>query len=313
MLTDPAFAAIDAHPFTGGFGRRYYPLVLGDKRRDESFAVVEQSQPLLLALCTVGEDTLDFYGMPIQIFARAGLSADELIVAIDMAFAQFDGLAAATGVGRITIIDDATNAAPLKQAAEPRGYVGSNHDYAQADLSKDEAGLRQGLRRRFKPFLNWGQRSLSLEIFAAKNPDPALFQKYQEFHRKIAGRTTRQQDSWDVMADWIAAGHGELILASLDGELVAGTMIVDGTSTAFYASGVYDRERFDKPLGHWPLWLAILNARERGLQVFDIGEIPHEGAASGKEVNIGYFKSGFTSTIVTRTIWTSERKIQESQ
>src|ERR1700722_2844189 len=304
MLTDPAFAALDVHPFTGSFGRRYYPAVFGDKRRDESFAVTEQGKPLLLVPCALGEGALDHYGLPARFFPRAGLAQAAPAGAVEAALDHIGALAA--GSNRVTLRDDAGADAPsaLGETCRKRGYAFVPHVDGYADLTGGEAGLRKTLRKRFKSFLNWGKDNLNLEIFTRDNADNTLFQRYQEFHFAVAGRTTRPQVSWDIMADWIAAGHGELILGSLEGKLVAGIMVVDGVSAAYYASGVNDRSRFDKPLAHWPMWLSMLHARERGMGLFDFGDLPLEGAASAKEVNIGYFKRGFVTDTKNWTAWT---------
>jgi len=80
-------------------------------------------------------------------------------------------------------------------------------------------------------------------------------------------------------------------------------LTIDAGSTTYYTSGVYEREMFDKPLGHFPVFDAILRAGERGTRVFDLGEIFPAGAAEEKEVQIGFFKKGFTSTFQLRTHW----------
>ncbi len=298
-LSDPAFAVVNAHPFTGEFGRRYYPAVFGDRRRDESFTVQEGGVARLRVACSAGEGALDWYGMPIQLFARASAAVEPAVV--EAALAHLDTLAEKCAAGQIILLE--APGLPLGVPCRERGYEATEHDYAHADLTGGEAGLRKGLRKSFKSLLNWGKRNLALEIYGKANADRALFKRYQDFHAQVAGRVTRASDSWQVMADWIARGHGELILGSLDGELVTGTMVVDGTEAAYYASGVYDRERFDKPLAHWPLWLGMLHAAERGLRVFDLGELPREGTASAKEVNIGYFKRGFAGELATRAVW----------
>lgn len=303
-LSDPEFAAVDAHPFTGEFGRRYYAAVFGDRRRDESFTIDDNGVARLLVACTAGEGALDWYDMPIRMFARGGAALDLAI--LEAALAHLDTLAGTHAAGQITILE--MPGLPLAALCRACGYSATEHDFASTDLTGGEAGLRKGLRKSFKSLLNWGKGSLTLEIYGKANPDRALFKRYQDFHARIAGRVTRAPDSWGVMADWIACGHGELVLGSLDGALVTGTMVVDGTETAYYASGVYDRDRFDKPLAHWPLWLGMLHAGERGMRVFDIGEIPRAGAADAKEVNIGYFKRGFATEIATRNIWTRERE-----
>lgn len=308
-FADPALAAVNAHPFTGEFGRRYYPAVFGDRRRDESFAVAENGEARMLVTCTTGEGVLDWYGMPIQFFARAGATIGAM--AIDAALAHLDALAKEHGAAAISLRET-----PLVALAEPcrrRGYSSSEHDFAYANLTNGEADLRKGLRKRFKSFINWGKRSMAIETVDREHANRDVFRRYQDFHFAIAGRTTRPQASWDAMYDWIAAGRGELILASLEGALIGGTMVVDGADTAYYASGVYDRARFDKPLAHWPLWLGMLHASERGMRLFDIGEVPREGAASSKEVNIGYFKSGFATDVVTSRIWRRGHSATDSQ
>jgi hypothetical protein len=176
---------------------------------------------------------------------------------------------------------------------------------ALADLDGGEAGLRRGLRKSYKSLINWGQRALTIATVNAGNPDRALFDRYQEFHRIVAGRVTRPQSSWDALFEWVSAGRGELVLGFLDGdELVAGTLVADGLVSSYYVSGVYDRERFDKPMAHWPMWVAMLRSGERGSRIFELGEVPMAGTASPKEVSIGYFKRGFATKIAVSTVWT---------
>jgi hypothetical protein len=125
----------------------------------------------------------------------------------------------------------------------------------------------------------------------------------KDFHAEVAGRVTRAQASWDVMYDWVARGCGELILGSLDGRLVAGSLFVDGTQTCIYASGVYERSLFDKPLAHYPVWLGIEHAHARGMKTLELGEVPAKGAVSDKEFQIGYFKRGFATDLDDHWVW----------
>jgi lipid II:glycine glycyltransferase (peptidoglycan interpeptide bridge formation enzyme) len=84
---------------------------------------------------------------------------------------------------------------------------------------------------------------------------------------------------------------------------VAGSLFIDGTRTAIYASGVYDRSKFDKPLAHYPVWLGIEHAHARGMATLELGEVPPREAVSEKEYQIGYFKRGFATRIDTNTVW----------
>jgi len=297
----PSFAKIDDHPLSGAFARRYYPLVFGRERRESSFAVVKDGMPELIALCSVGPGTVDYYGLPIALFGDAvGVGGSH--VAVDKAF---DYLATLAGSRRSVLISERAldSMSALGAACYQRGFVATRRFKGICNLSLGEAGLRAALRRRYRPMINWGRNNLRTAFVNASNPDASAFSQYQAFHKRIVGRSTRPQDTWDVMFNWIANGHGELVLGYFGADLVAGTMVVDGTTTSYYASGVYDRERFAKPIGHWPMHIAIVRSLARGMKYFEIGDIPAEGAVSAKEYNIGQFKKGFVTEIETWTNW----------
>ena len=124
-----------------------------------------------------------------------------------------------------------------------------------------------------------------------------------EFHFEVAERRTRPQKSWDEMHRNVAGGRAELIAGYLDSHLVAATFINRSKTAAQYSTGVYDRGRFDKPLAHWPVYLAISRARESGCRYFDLGEVFLGPDRSEKEVNIGFFKKGFTDRIEIDAFW----------
>ncbi len=300
------FSLIDEHPIYGAFGRSYYPAVYGERRSDASFAVISGGQPLAIVPCTFGETELDYFGSAIRIFMRSGLEGSEAQRALVAVFSHIDSIMSAHGIRRVTVRDDdrlGTLSSIGKLALNRRASAEMRLSGFCA-LDEGEAAMRRGLRKSFQSLVNWGQRNLKITSVGGGNPDRALFTRYREFHSVVAARVTRSEQSWDAMFDSIAAGHGELVLGFLaSGELVAGNLVVDGTTTSFYASGVYDRERFDQPLGHWPLWLAMLHSAEREKRVFDLGDLPLAGTATEKEFSIGYFKRGFATTIGTWIAW----------
>lgn len=303
---ESAFCAIDAHPVFGGFGQAYYPAVFGERRLDASFAVSEGDQALVVVPCTSGEGCLDYYGMYIRLFLYSGLEEPVARRAIARAFSHLDAIASERKIGKVAIYDDGSlgDLSSVGKQCLNRNATAALRLNGLCTLDKGEGGMRQGLRKSFQSLVNWGQRNLRIESIDAKNADRGLFARYEEFHALTAGRVTRSKRSWDVMFDWIAAGRGELILGYLaDGELVTGTIVVDGATHAYYASGVYDRTRFEQPLGHWPLWLAMLHSAERRKHTFDLGDLPLPDAASEKEVAIGFFKRGFATSIVTWIAW----------
>lgn len=300
----PAFAAIEAHPLTGAFSRSYYPRVFEGQRQRASFAVVADGQPLLIALVTVGPGVIDYFGQPVSLFIAPDADADQVL---ESALQHLSDIAG--GSAELAIREDgaAGERPALSRVCAARGLRAQLRYSGVCDLTAGEAGVRSGLRHSFRSLVNWGRTNLRMSYVNRDTPDRTAFDTYRGFHREVAGRDTRAAASWDAMFAWIASGWGELSLGRLPtGELVAGTMVVDGATTSYYASGVYDRTRFDKPLGHWPVHNAMLRSALRGRMRFDLGEIPVEGTVSPKEFAIGKFKKGFVRDVTPWTKWTAD-------
>lgn len=307
VLRHPRLLAIDRHPVNGAFGRRYYPAVAAGAARAVPFAVVAGGEPLLYAPATIMDGRVSFYGMPLRLFLADGLDARGARRAVDLAFERLDGLASDDAPDGF-VIETAGGASldSVALACLGRGCSASLRLAATVDLAAGEQAWRAALRKSFRSLVNWGERAITLRYVNGSERDRGAFDAYQAFHHRIAGRVTRPQASWDAMFAWIAEGGGELALGHLeDGTLVSATLVVDGTDAAYYASGVYDRERFNKPMAHWPVWNALGRARDRGMAAFDLGEVPLARTASEKEVAIGCFKRGFATALETRLVWTS--------
>lgn len=304
-LIDPSFVSIAAHPVSGEFGRRYYQELAGDGYFDRRFAVIENDVPVLIVLCGVKDAKLSYFGMPVRLFLRAGLPRESVGSVTAAAFRTIDEIVMADNL-QSAIVADFDSAGQLsiigKQCLN-RSAAATVHMGGTCDLAGGPVALRRGLRKSYRSLVNWGERNLRVEFANGQNADYSLFRQFQELHKSVAGRSTRSQKSWDIMFDWIARGGGELVLGYLkNDELVAGTLVVDGAEAATYASGAYDRNKFDMPVSHWPLWLAITRSLERGRTTFDLGELPI-AAADRKESDIGFFKRGFTDVFSTWLSW----------
>jgi len=285
----------------GAFARHYYPVAFAGTRQDASFAIAEGDRPRLLALATAGDCRLDYYGSPLRLCC----AEPEDGAAIAAAFAHIDQLIASRSLKRVEIAEEAPSnrLSPVGEACLNRHFRPSLRMTAWGDLSEGETSLRRGLRKSYKSLLNWGRANMTIAVVNRETPDRAQFDRYQAFHQAVAGRSFRVQNTWDALFTWIESGQGELVLGFLQDDLVAGTLVGDAEGSAYYVSGVYDRERFDKPMAHWPLWTAMLRAHERGLMRFELGDIPLDGDATPKEVAIGFFKRGFATEIATSVVW----------
>ena len=303
--TSQEFAEIQQHPITNSAGEQYYSETHSGAVVC-SFAVVDEEEPQLLAKCTVLEHALGYYQEPAFLFQRKGLSTERLTAAIVAALKELDSLALRANARTVAVRGMSSDAgqATFKREFLRRGCAIETWEVGICDLLLSEQDIHGHVRKSFKSLINWGQRNLAMTYYNTKNPDPALFEAYRHFHVQVAGRVTRSEKSWHSMRDWMLNGGGELALAYLEsGELVAGTMTVDGSEISFYASGVYDRSRFDRPLSHFTVYNSILRSKMRGLKSFDLGHLPAKGIAGEKEYNIGFFKRGFTTDVKAYTVW----------
>lgn len=246
-------------------------------------------------LATRGKDVYDYYGFPIQVHPAPYSCVDSIEAAI-----------ALIGSRASQIADYSNGASSLSQACKNLNFIPARSENAWCDLTGGEDAIHKALRKSYRSLVNWGRRNIHLSYINAENPDREQFKTYQDFHAQIAGRSTRPQATWDAMFDWIAKGGGELSLGRLEnGDLVSGTMVVDGKSISFYASGVYDRDRFEKPMGHWPVYDSIVRSMGRGMKLYDLGDVPAQNNSTTKQYNIGQFKSGFATHVLSQIMWRS--------
>lgn len=302
------FAAWDDHPLYGAFGRRLYGAINDERQRHKTlfFAVIDGDAPLLLAPATSDGEAITMFGLPLPLAVRRDLGQKRQKRAFALAFEHLRTLAADHGCATMRLLGGDSRDFPtvrdsacIDQKARPEAHI-----HAIIDASQDEPALHRQLRDSYRSLVNWGRRQLRQVYVNADNPDRAAFDLYPAFHAKIAGSALYGDACWQPYWDDIAAGRGELSLGYLeDGRLASATLVIDAGRASYYASGVYERELFDKPLGHFPVFDAVLRAGQRGIRDFDLGEIFPAGAASEKEVQIGFFKKGFTNTFQLRTVW----------
>lgn len=300
MIDLKPFPLIDAHPQTGVFGRDYYPKVYEGRSKDLSFSIGSEA----ICLCSLIDGTIGYYGLPLRIFAT-----DQK--AISAVFTRLDELAKEHSATTIQIREPASgtlgeigNQCLKREATATTKLIGCVNLFAGPDV------WRSSLRKRFKQFVNWGQKNLIISYVNGENYTEDQFDRYRNFHALIAGRVTRPIGSWDAMKTHIKNGGGELILGELDGQLVAATLFMDGTDTTIYMSGTYDRDT-EKPISHYMIWHGIERAAQRGMKIFHVGDIHLKDAVDEKNFQIGYFKRGFTTHIDAYTDWTITREVLE--
>lgn len=183
---------------------------------------------------------------------------------------------------------------------EQGGVAAVTHEML-VDLSWDISAIRTNIRKSYKSLLARGEQLWHVDILYAEGE--VVFDEIRRLHQKVAGKITRSAKTWEVQARAFAQNEAFMItLRDSDGALVGGGMFHFTRDEMQYGIGVYERDLFDKPLGHVVQMRAIIEGIKLGLKWYRIGYRYYPGdqrQPSAKEVSIAKFKEGFATHVVT--------------
>jgi hypothetical protein len=157
-------------------------------------------------------------------------------------------------------------------------------------VGEPEAALFAALRKSYRQDIRKAEaRGVEFQVAAA----PWAVLAAHRLHARVAGRETRPQATWDLMAQW--AYHGHLLVAlAVDPEhpedsLRGMAMAIRWGRHAYYASGA----TLDGGLSHGLVWhLARALRCDGATRTFELGWAARDGDTD-KEKAIAFFKSGF--------------------
>jgi lipid II:glycine glycyltransferase (peptidoglycan interpeptide bridge formation enzyme) len=97
----------------------------------------------------------------------------------------------------------------------------------------------------------------------------------------------------DVWQQFLATGRAEMLLASVNAEIVAGLILFIFGQTAWYMYGASSGEQRQFMPNYLLQWAAICRAKERGCTVYDLWGAPDVFAETDRMWGVYRFKSGF--------------------
>jgi hypothetical protein len=295
--------------------RDYYRACEYEVSALHTIAVENETGPVLLIPMVIRDKQLSYFGFPASPVYVNHLNEIERSTALEAACCKAIEYCFKTGNGLIIAMPSTHGPnhkmanwemkllqAGGRQMPNYRGYV---------TIAEAEAVVFSQMRKSYRSLVNWGRRQMQLTFVDSTNPDTHLFDKFRHFHLEVAGKVTRPMVSWDVMFNLVKKGNAILGLAYLNGDLVAGTFLFVQGSFALYGTGVYDRNRFEKPISHWPLVATIQHAKKFGAHLCDLGQVFPDLGVTEKERNIAFFKKGFTNTIINEAYWQLDSNVTE--
>ena len=299
----------NSHPLFGDFHRRTEPHAFRDHSNIEPCPIAVHKDGKLVALvaATNNHGQIDHYGLPLRISLHRGLRSRDMKTAFVRIFDKMKNISQRYKGGKVIILGGECGEAPsaIDQEMIRRMATPSLRIHGISDLSTGQATVQRSIRKSYRSLINWGRKNLKMHYITATNLDHNLFQLFPTFHSRIAGRVHYGTAFWREFWHEIVNGKAELSLGFIDDDkLATAVFIADAGLTSYYGSGVFDRAHFDKSISHFPLYDAMLRASDRGIKIFDLGELhPLNSGVSEKEVQIGYFKRGFASNFTRHTVW----------
>jgi FemAB family protein len=180
------------------------------------------------------------------------------------------------------------------------------------DLSLTLPEIKSSFRKSFRPLVTSGQRLWHIEILSAPG-DVSVWEEFQRLHVEAAGRVTRSSESWQLQHAMIIDDQAFLVvLRDGGGHMVGGGFFTCSADEGAYAVGAYNRNFFDKPLGHVVQYKAIEELKRRGCVWYYIGRRCFPGdspAPNTKELSIATFKQGFASHVLPSFLLTHKVEV----
>jgi len=170
------------------------------------------------------------------------------------------------------------------------------------DLHRGMAEIKKGFRKSYKSLVTSGMKHWVVNVLDTN--DEFIWKKFQQLHYKVSGRKTRSDDTWAIHLEDIAQQRGFLVyLLGSTGEMEGAGFFNFTKHEGLYAVAAYNRELFDKPLGHIVQYRAIEELKKRDVSWYKLGVRPfpsEKPVPTEKEISIGEFKQGFASHMLPR-------------
>ena len=172
--------------------------------------------------------------------------------------------------------------------------IESSHDM-YVDLTFSENDLWKSLRKSYKSLIN----STLKQIIIKNEIDENDFILCKNFHHKVAGRKTRNDETWKLQYESIIMGESKIFMAfDFEKKLLGFSLFQIGDSTVSYSVGAYDRDKFKSlAISHALIWKSILHFKESHKLLY-LGNSSYKKEILDKKLkDINYFKMGFCNKI----------------
>jgi FemAB family protein len=175
------------------------------------------------------------------------------------------------------------------------------------DLKFSIEDIKLNFRKSYKPLITKGIKLWKTQVIDYNSCDiDKKFIELKKFHILVSGRQTRSNKSWDIQASMVKSGKAFVVSIYDNDNLEGFGLFMKNNRSCSYAVGVYNREKFDLPLGHVVQYQAIKIMKDLNLDYYHLGlkyVTNQQQAATDKDLSISRFKDGFANLILPTVIF----------
>jgi FemAB family protein len=168
------------------------------------------------------------------------------------------------------------------------------------DLKLSYPEIKSQYRKSYKSLINQGLRLWGVYKYDQKSHK--VWDEFKQLHFVSAGRKTRSDKSWDILFEGLKQQLSFFYYCTdNNGAVIGGALVMKNKYEAIYAVAAYDRERFDLPVGHVLQDFIVKDLINSNLFWYRLGryyEFNDRNQPTEKEVQIGQFKSGFSTDLI---------------
>lgn len=169
------------------------------------------------------------------------------------------------------------------------------------DLSGSEEDWLARMKQKTRYNLRLAQRKGVRVRLGGEQDLPLLYRMYAETSLRDGFAIRNEAYYLTVWREFLAANMAEVLLAEVEGEVVAGLVLFFFAKRAWYLYGMSRNLHRDK-MPNYPLqWEAMRRAKARGCQVYDLWGAPDEFNEQDRMWGVFRFKQGLGGEVI-RTI-----------
>ncbi len=281
------------------------------KSANHSFFLEENGRIAAIAPLTV-DTPLEEGSEPVRQMSYGGFYVPAPVVSQDFRrakanavyktiFSEIDRIAAENGVTRLVMRIAWT---PGYDPSRPYVNFLARHGFNDISLSTQVIDLRRPEDDLFEDFdenhrraVRKGEALLALQIYDHRSITKEVFENFQRFYFKAAGKATRPQTTFDLLHKYLRSGLAIMGVARHEGRDVGCATAVLYKKQAIYFLGANEPGFEFCPVAHAIQWDLMRHLKAAGIEFYETGtqrcEATIHDDPSEKDKGISRFKRGF--------------------